>query len=513
LKTDLLRLLSGALVAAALATSGHGYTYILNSNTNLPVKWPDGTVNLRVMLGTAPTLIDGTNYSTSADGAAKTWNALLGSIIFQSTITTGTPTDGRPAGGSRANELAFASTIYGKDFGEKTLAVTTTWREGNTRIEGDILYNSARTWDSYSGNLRGSGTTGIYDIHRVTLHELGHLLGLDHPDDPSDDNTMPQTVSAIMNSTIGNLDTLTMDDITGAQNLYGPPGPPENNNFAAATAINNLTSSGSVKYTGFNTLATKETGEPSHAGNAGGHSVWWKWTAPANGSVTLDTRGSYFDTTLGVYTGTSVNALTTLGSNDDLQNDATAHVQASKVSFGATTGTTYYFGIDGFDADTGGITLNLAFTASGGTLATITTQPASVTVTAGGSATFTVAATAGSSTISYQWRRNGTAISGATNATLTLSNVTSANDAGDYTVVVMTEAGMVTSNVATLTVNAAPVVTPPSTPSGGGGGGGGAPSGWFFAALSLLAAARLLGMAPASRFDGLTALSESKGNR
>ena len=460
------------MAAAALVTSGHGYTYILNSNTNLPVKWPDGTVNLRVLLGTTPTLIDGTNYSTSADGAAKTWNALLGSIVFQSTITTGTP-----ANRNQTNDLSFASTVYGEDFGEKTLAVTTTWRLGNTRTEGDILFNSARTWDSYSGNLRSSAV----DLHRVSLHEMGHLLGLDHPDDAA------QSVSAIMNSTIGHLDTLTMDDITGAQNLYGPPGPPQNNNLSAATVINNLTASGSVKHTGFNTLATKETGEPSHAGNAGGHSVWWKWTAPANGSVTLDTRGSYYDTTLAVYTGTALGSLTAVASNDDINPGV---VQASTLNFTTTTGTTYHFAVDGFDDDTGGITLNLAFTASGGTLATITTQPASVTVTAGGSATFTVVATAGSSTISYQWRRNGTAISGATSATLTLNNVTAANDAGDYTVVVMTDAGTVTSNAATLTVNAAPVVTPPSTPSGGGGGGGGAPSVWFCAALSLLAACR-----------------------
>ncbi len=463
------------MVAAALATSASAYTYILNSNTGLPVKWPDGTVNLRILLDTTPTLTDGTNYSSSADGAAKTWNALLGSIAFQSTFATGTPTDGRPSGGSRANELAFASTIYGKEFGEKTLAVTTTWRDGNTRVEGDILFNSARKWDSYSGNLR----SGAVDIHRVALHELGHLLGLDHPDEAS------QTVNAVMNSIISNLETLTMDDITGAQNLYGPPGPPENNNFAAATAINSLTTSGSVKLAGFNTLATKEPGEPDHAGNIGGHSVWWKWTAPANGSVTLDTRGSYYDTTLGVYAGGTVASLNTIASNDDINPGV---VQASTLNFNATTGTTYYFAVDGYDGDTGGITLNLTFTASGGTLATITTQPASVTVTAGSSATFTVAATAGTSTIGYQWRFNGTAISGATSATLTLNNVTSAN-AGDYTVVLSTEAGMVTSNAATLTVNAAPIVTPAPTPKSGGGGGG-APSGWFLLALSALAAAR-----------------------
>src|SRR5690349_3884170 len=56
-----------------------------------------------------------------------------------------------------------------------------------------------------------------------------------------------------------------------------------------------------------NSGATKEPGEPRHAGNnLGGHSVWWTWTAPESAPVTIDTIGSTFDTLLGVYTGTSV---------------------------------------------------------------------------------------------------------------------------------------------------------------------------------------------------------------
>src|SRR5207249_11919057 len=84
-----------------------------------------------------------------------------------------------------------------------------------------------------------------------------------------------------------------------------------------------------------NVGATKETGEPNHAGNTGGKSVWWSWTAPSAGSVTIDTRGSGFDTLLGVYTGTSVSSLTTIASNDD-----SAGVQSS-VTFNALAGTTY----------------------------------------------------------------------------------------------------------------------------------------------------------------------------
>ncbi|MES1168765.1 MAG: calcium-binding protein, partial [Oleiharenicola lentus] len=71
---------------------------------------------------------------------------------------------------------------------------------------------------------------------------------------------------------------------------------------------------------GFNTNATKESGEPSHArdsgpdakANPGGRSVWWRWTAPSVGTVTLDTKGSYFDTILGVYTGSSLSGLTSI---------------------------------------------------------------------------------------------------------------------------------------------------------------------------------------------------------
>ncbi|MDI1250956.1 MAG: immunoglobulin domain-containing protein, partial [Lacunisphaera sp.] len=135
------------------------------------------------------------------------------------------------------------------------------------------------------------------------------------------------------------------------------------------------------------------------------------------------------------------------------------------------------------------------------------------TTVVGNNVTLSVTATAGGSPLTYQWYFSDVAISGATSATLSLNNVTLAN-AGVYTVSVMSEAGLVTSNPATLTVTA-PIVVPPTPPpsSGGGGGGGGAPSAWFIAALSLLAAARWLRVAPASRFDGLTALSKSKGSR
>jgi len=80
----------------------------------------------------------------------------------------------------------------------------------------------------------------------------------------------------------------------------------------------------------------------------------------------------------------------------------------------------------------------------------IDTHPASQTKNAGESVTFTVVAT-GTPTPTYQWKKNGDEIGGATGASYTINPV-GADDAADYTVVVTNAGGSVTSNPATLTV-------------------------------------------------------------
>ena len=88
----------------------------------------------------------------------------------------------------------------------------------------------------------------------------------------------------------------------------------------------------------------------------------------------------------------------------------------------------------------------------------ITTQPTNFTVTAGGSAAFSVTA-AGSATLRYQWFFNtNTALANATNATFTLNPVNATN-AGTYSVIVTNSVGSVTSSVALLTVFSPPVIT------------------------------------------------------
>ena len=92
-------------------------------------------------------------------------------------------------------------------------------------------------------------------------------------------------------------------------------------------------------------------------------------------------------------------------------------------------------------------------------LPSIITQPTSQTVTAGQTATFSVVAT-GTGPFSYQWRKNGTAVSGATSSSYTTPAETTSDSGAQFTVVVSNSTGSATSSTAILTVNAAPAGAP-----------------------------------------------------
>jgi hypothetical protein len=121
--------------------------------------------------------------------------------------------------------------------------------------------------------------------------------------------------------------------------------PPGNDDFADAFVLSGF----HADTDGYNLSATGELGEPEHHGPGFSNplaSVWYEWTAPAPGTVTIDTCGSDFDTTLAVYTGSSVNSLAPVMSDDDGACGDPASEQ-SAVTFTVTPGTVYRIAVDG----------------------------------------------------------------------------------------------------------------------------------------------------------------------
>lgn len=130
---------------------------------------------------------------------------------------------------------------------------------------------------------------------------------------------------------------------------------PRNDAHGSADALNSA--SGSA--VGSNRLATREPGEPQPV-PAANQSVWWRWTAPAAGQLTLDTLGSGFDTHLDVYTGGTLATLSRVAGNDN----ADGATSASALRFQAQAGAAYYWAVDSADGSAGDVSLQWSLNTS-----------------------------------------------------------------------------------------------------------------------------------------------------
>ena len=198
-----------ALICVLAATLGNASAYVLHGYS-----WPAGP-NVFMHLGLGgppPNFSDGSSsWNDSATDALAIWNQHLNTIRL---VAAGGITN---SGGDGANSVFFSSTIYGESFGSNALAVTIQFSpQGNTFTETEVIFNSAKRWGSYRGPVQTQAGGPVFDFHRVALHEFGHVLGLDHPDEHGQPGQY-----ALMNSHIGDLDSITEDDIAGARQLYG----------------------------------------------------------------------------------------------------------------------------------------------------------------------------------------------------------------------------------------------------------------------------------------------------
>ncbi len=396
----MLRVLA-ALFLAAFVSTAQAYTLT-------GAKWTSTPVVMQLQLGAPPaTLIDGnTTWGAVAESALNEWNAAMANESF-SVVRDSTAAR---ASGNRINNVFFSGDIYGDAWGTGVLAVTLSYHSGTSQTEADVLFNTGYAWNSYPGALRTttSGDT-LMDFRRVALHEFGHVLGLDHPDQAG------QSVSAVMNSRISNTATLTADDLAGVQSLYGVPAP----------VVQPPQITGQPQ--GRTVVAGAST---SFTVGATGTSLSYQW---------LKNGAAISGATSATYTIASV-----------ATGDAGTYSVIVSNALGSVT--------------SGGAVLTVTPPVAP---PAIVTQPVSQSVTVGDSVSFSVRATGGG-TLFYTWFRDGSPLNLSNTASnITLSSV-QATQAGVYTVQVFNSAGSVMSAPATLTVR---VPHPPVIASVSGGGG------------------------------------------
>jgi hypothetical protein len=423
-------------------------------------------------------------WVSAAGEAMATWNAVLQRVQLVSTTSSGQPwyDNGR-------NELFFDRKIYGEPFPNGALAFTIITTDGDARAEADIVFNAGEPWSLYHGILQRSSI----DFRRVVVHELGHFLGLDHPDEAG------QKVSAIMNSTAGDVEVPTSDDQAGIHALY------DRGSNAAPVILNGPTVNSPEVTAGTRVKFTVL------AGGRGPYSYTWRrdGVPVPNGigevlrldPVRLSDAGNYT-----VMIGNGI-AATTSSRSVQLKVNPAQPPRIVEV-FGrwevtATAGADYTFEAQGlitgdypvsFEWKRSGVSVgttqspnftikDIQFSDSGDYTVTATNIAGSATTRAvhltvtpgappqlpvdyapvafaiGSSATLSAALEGGSGPLAYRWKKDGEEIPGASGSTLTMYSF-QAGDAGTYTVTVSNAFGRVTSAPMIVTV-ASGTVKPP----------------------------------------------------
>jgi len=169
-------------------------------------KWPGAQTEIYVDL---PGLsLNGIAWNTAFSAALDAWNEATDfNFVLRQEYRDPCADDG-------LNGVGFGDSLCGSQFGEGTLAVTLrTFDEsllGPARlIESDVIINTDVPLAIYDGPQYLEWQQ--LDFGRIALHELGHVIGLDH------ENQQP----AIMAPNIGDLDGLQPDDVAGVNTLYG----------------------------------------------------------------------------------------------------------------------------------------------------------------------------------------------------------------------------------------------------------------------------------------------------
>ncbi len=208
--------LSSVLLLALVLLSPAARAFVrITFPSGTPAFWSASQADLNLLLGCPETPLSdfGPCWDDVAKSAAESWNT--NAEIFR--FTTPPPILASPCEDAESldlvNTVAFQDTLCGTAFGGAVAVTISRAFSTGELVDTNVVVDGNLTWSAYTGPFEFP-----YDLRRVLIHEFGHVLGLDHP------NESGQTVTAIMNGTVSDLDDLQADDIAGVNAIY--PGSP-----------------------------------------------------------------------------------------------------------------------------------------------------------------------------------------------------------------------------------------------------------------------------------------------
>lgn len=184
---SLARRLSALLGLGLLLASGPAAAYVRTINSaNVPVRWMNTCISLVAHTDNVPAPFDADSMLKAVEAAGKIW----GRPSYTCTPLTLTTTEEKTKPGvvarDGANRVMFVTDRWCRKTGtddrlcypRSTLAITTVMADSAGRIiEADIEINAINfTWDDRMARPKSGGQ----DLQTAVVHELGHLVGLDH---------------------------------------------------------------------------------------------------------------------------------------------------------------------------------------------------------------------------------------------------------------------------------------------------------------------------------------------
>jgi outer membrane protein assembly factor BamB/subtilisin family serine protease len=259
-------------------------------------------------------------------------------------------TDNRPLN----DDFASRATVSGSNVRIRASNVGATTESGEP-AHADVTGGPSLWWTwtaptSTQVTLDTSGSSYDTILAVYTGSSLGSLVTVGSNDDAAPGTLTSRLTLDVTAGTVYQIAVTGKGGATGQTNLrIGSV--PANDTFAKAQTV----SGASFLLSATNLNATAEPGEPKPIAKSANHSVWYKWTAPTSGRFLLSAFALQIDTTAAVFTGTAVNALTLVASNDN----SSATNSDALVPFNAVAGQTYFFAVDSTAAEGGDFVLSL----------------------------------------------------------------------------------------------------------------------------------------------------------